>query len=280
MERLERFDDNMRFASQRTVWQWCSRLLRPAWARKTFGRIDILVAITPVFGFTYQELNTLGVNILAGIPLTEDFILNLMDADPATLLYLALHGIQLEDIRERFSRNRRLDTISKITLAQEERYGDAWDEEGLHPFQLIKEWETASGPLKSALTLRFFEHQDYLTELLQELIPGDPIQQSFEAAYLQMAASRTSRLRETPPTLLNLATRLKLRNIFDRAPNTIYLEELFEHLLAALPPATMASIEHAGYAPADVIADFLCHDTRIPRRTFLSLDTGPRPHLP
>jgi hypothetical protein len=39
---------------------------------------------------------------------TREFILNAMEGDPATLLYLALRGIELEDIRERFSVDKRL----------------------------------------------------------------------------------------------------------------------------------------------------------------------------
>jgi hypothetical protein len=105
---MDRFEANMRFGSERIVWQWCSRLLRPAWERQTYGRVDILVGIAPVFGFTNKELHAIGVTILSEISFTREFILNAMEGDPATLLYLALRGIELEDIRERFSVDKRL----------------------------------------------------------------------------------------------------------------------------------------------------------------------------
>lgn len=280
MERLERFEENMRFGSQRIVWQWCSRLLRPAWERQIYGRIDILSGIAPVFGFTSKELHSIGVTILSGISFTREFILNAMDGDPATFLYLGLCGIELEDIRERFCVNRHLDAVSKMTLARERRYGDAWTEEGLHPVTLIMGWESAFRPLKEALTLRFVHHVDRLTELLAELIPGSELDEHFDAGYREMASSRTRKLRRTPRNLLNLATRLKLRNLTDQARKTMNSDELVEFLLAAIPEPVVDVIERAGHETLEVIGDFLYHDMRLTRESLLALDRLRRPRLP
>src|SRR5262249_29084 len=111
----------------------------------------------------------------------KELVVNVMDGDPATLLYLALRGIELEDVRERFSVNRCLDAIGKITLARERRYGDAWTEEGLHPGALISEWETAFSPLREALTVRFMDKVDRLTALLAKIIPGPEIDEHYDA---------------------------------------------------------------------------------------------------
>ena len=39
--------------------------LRPAWERRIFGRIDILSRIAPLFGFTTERLDNIGVIILS-----------------------------------------------------------------------------------------------------------------------------------------------------------------------------------------------------------------------
>lgn len=280
MYRMERFEENMRFESERTVWQWCSRLLRPAWERLTFGRVDILVGIAPVFGFTNEELHGIGVAILSGMSFTSDFVLNAMDGDPATLLYLALRGIELEDIRKQFCVNRRLDAISKMTLARERQYGDLWTEEGMHSSAMIAEWEESFRPLKMALTYRFEQNLVHLTDLLAEIIPGDEIDEHYDGGYSKMASSRIFRLRKTPRYLLNLVTRLRLRNLTDQVQMTMDSEELVNFLLAAIPGPVVEAIERDGYEPLGVIEDFLNHDMLLPRESLLALDPWLRPPLP
>ena len=280
MEFLDTFEEKMRFASQRIVWQWCSRVLRPAWERQTFGRIDILLGIAPALGFSSDDLDSFGVNILSGIPLSEQGIRSIVNDDPATILYLALQGVALDDIPEQFRINRHMDKISKLTIARERQYSDGWTQDGLCPTSYIAGWQEGFHPLEEALTLRLIENKDRLTRLLADIIPGLEIDEQIELRFHRYINLKTKKLRRTPKGLLNMATRLKLKKVVDHARTSQQFDKVFDSLLAALPDALIDVIERAGHTPFDVIADFVNHDMRTNRQSFFCLDRQPRPRLP
>jgi hypothetical protein len=103
---------------------------------------------------------------------------------------------------------------------------------------------------------------------------------NLDAGYREMASSKALRVRRTPRYLLNLATRLKLRNLADQVRMTMDLDELFDLLLAAIPEPVVEAIERDGYDPVDVIEDCVNHDMRLPRISLLGLDPWLRPRLP
>lgn len=277
------FDRNLCFEAERIVWQWCSSLLRPAWERRRFERIDVLLAVAPAFGYSSEQLVKLGVGILSGVTFTQEIIERTIARDPMTLLYIALSqgeqvsAIGLEDIRERYCVNRALDSMAKLSLATERRYGEGWTEEGFHRSDMLLQWELGFYPLRSALKERFISQMDQLTALLAEIVPGEEV-----AEYLHnmVALSGKIRLRKTPPDLLNLATRLKLRNLTDRARNSDDVIHVLETVLGAIPKSLADAISRAGYDPFDVADDVVMHDMWIERPLLLRLDRRPRPRLP
>jgi hypothetical protein len=193
------------------------------------------------------------------------------DVQPIPLLEACLGSFNVEtplkaglnDIRSRFLVNPTLDKIAKIMQAREKRFGPDWQIQGHHPEQEFVALKKETTALRSALRIYFTKKHRAIDKLALGILSHGGWQ------FGELPAS--SRVRRTPPTLLNEVTRLKLwdaaHEILEQyaGDGDAALEKICSTLYRKITPSIRSSIESQGYSVDHVIDDLLNFDLSVSR---------------
>jgi len=206
------FDRNVDINDLLEIWEWCSRRLHVKWQRKRRLRngcfIGLAVALSDKTSIPpaklLREYKTLPKPLL-----NEEKVLTFWQVKPVSLLELCLGSYtkvspltkSLNRLRLAYQDNSTLDELAKKMRSRENRFGSKWWTQGHHlerEFRLLKK---EMHPLCDALRdLLVKEH--VVIEKLAVQVLGKGWQ------FGEIPASW--RVRKTPESLLNRATRLKL----------------------------------------------------------------------
>jgi hypothetical protein len=263
----ERYERNVEIDDLLQMWEWCSRLLHIRWQRKPKLRnpcyIALAVALSDKREVTPMQLlkNYKKFSFpLVGPEEVETF----WETRPAALLELCVGAYTesaplagaLNEIRNSFRDNPKLDAVAKTMRCRQKRFGDDWWTDGHHPEReyrlLVKEIKPLCEAIRSLLV---DEHATVSEMAIEVLALG---WQKGEVPALCL-------VRKTPEKLLNKATRLKLwqagRLVLDHdLPDDELLTALQDALSRKLSPSIKASIEAQGHKVEDLICDIIGYD--------------------
>ena len=254
------------------LWMWCSRSLHVKWERIHKHRNTCLMGLH----FAVNESRsgkTIGFSKLCRayqslpVPMfNEEGLTDLCEIIPTVALHIATGCFtkgsplteQLDELRQKHGANRSLDALFKKMSSREERFGPNWDEDGHHPESEFAQLEKEIAPLCD----------DFKRLILREIKTMDMLARKiFADGGWQMPKEipATWRVRKTPESLLNRATRLKLWQVaheisLQNLDQKAELEALIDGFYRAITPAVKAVIEAEGYTVDDVVNDFLNRD--------------------
>ena len=265
---------NQEIAELLTLWEWCSAKLQVKWRRRQKGRNNFLMALA----YVVSQPNPISpfefVKVYQRLPrplLDQKKVRAFWDVQPNPLLEACLgsFGVEtslkagLDDIRSRFLVNPTLDKIAKTMRAREKRFGPDWLIQGHHPEQEFVALKKKTTALRSALRIYFVKNHRVIDKLALGILSHGGWQ------FGELPAS--SRVRQTPATLLNEVTRLKLwdtaHEILEQyaGDRDAALEKLCSTLYRKITPSIRSSIESQGYSVDHVIDDLLNFDVSVSR---------------
>jgi hypothetical protein len=265
---------NQEIAELLTLWEWCSAKLHTKWCRRQKSRNSFLMALA----YVVSQPNPISpfefVKVYQRLPhplLDQKKVRAFWDVQPIPLLEACLGSFSVEtpmkvglnDIRSRFLVNPTLDKIVKTMRAREKRFGPDWHIQGHHPEQEFVALKKGTTALRSALRIFFVKKYRAIDKLALRILSHGGWQ------FGELPAS--SRVRRTPPTLLNEVTRLKLwdaaHEILEQyaGDRDATLEKLCSTLYRKITPSIRSSIESQGYSVDHVIDDLLNFDVSVSR---------------